>query len=64
MQNYLRETVHAQAAHLRRQDALAATAERLRGRPEVPAEERNVVLDAIEDAHNERADQLGNRSTP
>ncbi|MGH4019525.1 MAG: hypothetical protein ACRDT0_09870 [Pseudonocardiaceae bacterium] len=58
LQNYLREAVHAQAAYLRRQAALARTAERLRGRSEVSAEERNAVLDAIEDAHAERADQL------
>lgn len=64
LQNYLRETVHAQAAYLRRQEALARTAERLRGRPAVPSEERGAVLDAIEDAHVERADQFSDRSEP
>lgn len=64
LQNYLRDAVHAQAAYLRRQAALARTAERLRGRPEVPAEDRNAVLDAVEGAHAERADQLTDRSAP
>lgn len=40
------------------------TAERLRGRPDVPANERRAVLDAIADAHTERADQLSERPTP
>jgi hypothetical protein len=61
LQNYLREAVHAQAVYLRRQDALARTAQRLHGRHEVPAAERDAVLDAIEAAHTERADQLGGR---
>jgi hypothetical protein len=64
VQNYLRDAVHAQAAYLRRQAALTRTAERLGGRPAVPAEERNVALDAIEDAHIKRADQLSDRPTP
>ncbi len=63
LQNYLRDAVHAQAAYLRRQEALARTAERLHGRSKVPAEERNAVLDAVEEAHAERADQLGDRPT-
>ncbi|MFN2494430.1 MAG: hypothetical protein ABR608_00760 [Pseudonocardiaceae bacterium] len=62
LQNYLRDAVRAQAAYLRRQAALAKTAERLRGRPEVPADERHAVLDAIADAHTERADELNDRS--
>lgn len=61
LQGYLRDTVHAQAVYLRRQAALSRTAERLAGRPGVPAEERDAVLDAIADAHAERADQLGQR---
>lgn len=58
LQSYLRDAVHAQAAYLRRQAALTRTSERLEGRPEVPAVERSAVMDAIEDAHGERADQL------
>ncbi|MGH3873569.1 MAG: hypothetical protein ACRDSR_19020 [Pseudonocardiaceae bacterium] len=46
-QNYLRDVILAQAAYLRRHEALARTAERLGGRPEVPADERQAVLDAI-----------------
>ncbi|MGH3866481.1 MAG: hypothetical protein ACRDQ4_10160 [Pseudonocardiaceae bacterium] len=61
LQNYLRDAVHAQAAYLRRQAALAKTAERLGGRPEVPADERRAVLDAIADVHSERADRLIDR---
>lgn len=61
LQNYLRDAVHAQAAYLRRQAALDRTAERLRGQPDVPVDERRAVLDAIEDAHTERADQLSDR---
>ena len=58
LQAYLRDAVHAQAAHLRRRAALARTAERLRGQPGVPEGERRAVLDAIDDAHTERADEL------
>ncbi len=61
LQHYLRDALHAQAAYLRRQDALTRAAERLGGRPEVPADERSAVLDAVEDAHADRADQLGGR---
>ena len=64
VQSYLRDAVHAQAAYLRRQAALTRTAERLGARSAVPAEERNVVLDAIEDAHAKRADQLSDRPAP
>lgn len=63
LQNYLREAVHAQAAYLRRQDALARTARRLQGRREVPADERDGVLKAIDAAHMQRADQLSDRQT-
>ncbi|MGH8981006.1 MAG: hypothetical protein ACRDWE_08305 [Acidimicrobiales bacterium] len=58
LQAYLRDAVHAQAAYLRRQAALAQTAGRLQAQPPVPDHEREVVFDAIDDAHAERADQL------
>lgn len=61
LQNYLREAVHAQATYLRRRAALARTAERLDGEPPVPEEERRAALDAIDDAHAERAGQLSER---
>ena len=61
LQTYLRDAVHAQATHLRRRVALARTAERLRGQPGVPEGERRAVLDAIDDAHTERADELADR---
>jgi hypothetical protein len=64
LQAYLRDTVHAQAVHLRRQAALAGLAERLEGRPEVPDDERRAVLGAIDDAHQDRIDQLISRPTP
>jgi len=59
LQSYLREAVHAQASYLRRQAAIAKIEKRLRGRAPVPAQERRAALDAIEDAHSERADRLG-----
>ncbi len=64
LQSYLREAVHAQAAYLRRQETLTRAAERLRDRTEVPADERRAVLDAIADAHTERADHLSYRPAP
>jgi hypothetical protein len=64
LQNYLRDALRAQAAYLRRQAGLTRTAERLRDRTEVPADERRAVLDAIADAHTERADQLSDRPAP
>lgn len=64
LQAYLREAVHAQAAHLRRRTAVARAAERLRGRPGVPVEDRRAVLDAVDDAHGERAGRLGDRQQP
>lgn len=64
LQGYLRDAVRAQASYLRRQASLAETAERLRGRPEVPADERRAVLAAVADAHDERAAQLSERPTP
>jgi hypothetical protein len=61
LQAYLWETVHAQAAYLRRRDALARTARRLHGRPAVPDQAREGVLDAIEAAHDELGDRLSAR---
>lgn len=58
LQSYLLDAVHTQAAYLRRRAALQRTAERLAGRPAVPDEERQVVLDAVDAAHADRADQL------
>jgi hypothetical protein len=61
LQSYLRDAVHAQAVYLRRQAAIARTADRLRGRPEVSESERAAVLTTVEQAHHERADQLSAR---
>jgi len=61
LQAYLWETVHALAAYRRRRDALARTARRLQGRPAVPDQARDGVLDAIEAAHNELGDRLSAR---
>lgn len=61
LQSYLREALRMQAAYLRRQQALARTAERLHGRPAVPPAERRAVLDAVDEATAERADQLSER---
>jgi hypothetical protein len=51
-------------ATVRRQKAITTVAERLRGRPDVPVDERRAVIDAITDAHTERADQLSDRLAP
>jgi uncharacterized protein (DUF1778 family) len=61
LQNYLLEAVHAQAVYLRRQEALRNMASRLQGSPEVADEQRTAVLDAIDEAHEDRAAQLGDR---
>ncbi len=61
LQNYLLRAVHAQAVYLRRQDALARTAQRLQEKPAVPDDERDAVLDAIDAAHEQRSDQLSDR---
>jgi hypothetical protein len=61
LQSYLRDALHAQAAQLRRRAAVARTAERLRSRRPVPDAERQAVLDAIDDAHTQRADELSHR---
>lgn len=60
LQVYLLDTVHAQAAHIRRRQSLSNITERLNGQP-VPDEERDAVLDAVEDAHVERGDRLIDR---
>ncbi len=64
LQSYLRDAVHAQAIHLRRQTALARTAQRLAGEPGVRDDDRRAVLDAIDDAHTERGAQLSDRPIP
>lgn len=61
LQSYLRDTIHAQAVHLRRQAAIAQTEARLAGRPPVPESERAAVLDLVEQAHQDRAEHLGSR---
>ncbi len=61
LQAYLWQAIHAQAAVLRRQDALDRTARRLQKRPSVPEEAREGVLDAIEAAHDERENELSER---
>lgn len=61
LQNYLREAVHTHAAYLRRREALARTANRLQHRDAVPEESREAVLDAIDTAHAERADDLADQ---
>jgi hypothetical protein len=61
LQSYLRDAVHAQAMYLRRQAAITRTAERLRGGSQVPENERNAVLALVDQAHDERADQLSTR---
>jgi hypothetical protein len=61
VQAYLRDAVHAQAAYLRRQDALARAAERLQGQPEVPDDERAAVLDAIDDTFTQRPDRFSDQ---
>lgn len=58
LQSYLRDALHAQAVYLRRQAALARTSERLRGQATVPDQERRAVLEAMDSATDERADQL------
>jgi hypothetical protein len=63
LQAFLREAVHAQAAHLRRRQALARTALRLHGQAAVADGERLAVLDAMDEAHVERAEELTDRSS-
>lgn len=58
VQAYLRDTVHAQAVHLRRQAALAAAGRRLHGHPAVPEQERQAVLAAVDRAEDDRGEHL------
>jgi uncharacterized protein (DUF1778 family) len=60
LQGFLLGAVTAQAGYLRRQAALARAAERLHDRPGVPELERAAVLEAVDQAHAERADVLNN----
>ncbi len=59
MQSYLLDAVHAQAVYVRRQAAIARTAERLKGQPAVSEIDRDAILAAIQDARDERDAQLG-----
>ncbi|ORV98073.1 hypothetical protein [Mycobacterium kyorinense] len=61
LQAYLREAMHAQAAHLRRREALNRTAARLSGKRAVEEQDRQAVLEAIDDAHAERGARLGRK---
>jgi hypothetical protein len=61
LQAYLLEAVHDRAAQLHRRAALSRIDEHLRGRPAVSDDDRAAVLDAIDDAHTARAEQLGTR---
>ena len=61
LQGYLRDAVQAQAVYLRRQAAITRTEERLRGGPEVPESERDAVLELVDEAQHDRADQLSAR---
>lgn len=61
LQNYLLDAVHAKAAYLRRQSALIKLSDRLEGE-HVPADERQAALEAIDDAGQERQEQLVDRT--
>jgi hypothetical protein len=61
VQAYLQQVMHAQAAYVRRQEALARLRQRLEGTPEVPERERAAVLQAIADTDERRTEQLGTR---
>lgn len=62
LQSYLRDALHAQARHLRRREALNRTADRLRGGPDVPEQERQNVLESIDSDHTGRAEDLADRA--
>lgn len=64
VQTYLREAIRDQAAQVRRRAALARSAERLHGTSAVPEDERQAALDAVDEAHAERAEQLTDRQQP
>lgn len=57
LQAYLLDAVHARTAYARRQIALEAIGGRLKGRPAVTESSRRAVLDAVDAAHDERANQ-------
>lgn len=59
VQSYLRQTLRAQAAYLRRQATLSGIERRLEGRPVVPEGERAAVLAEIAAEQDRRADDLG-----
>ena len=59
LQAYLLEAVHAQASHLRRREALNRTATRLQHQRPVDDQDRQAVLEAIDDAHADRGARLG-----
>ena len=59
LQAYLLEALHSQAAHLRRREALNRTAARLGDQRAVDEQDRQAVLEAIDDAYAERGSQLG-----
>lgn len=59
LQAYLLEAMHAQATHLRRREALNRTATRLRDQRAVKDQDRQAVLQAMDDAHAERGARLG-----
>lgn len=58
VQSYLRDTVHAQAVHLRRRAAITAAGQRLQGRAPVPAAERHAVQETLDRAEVDRGDHL------
>ena len=62
LQNYLLATVQGQASYVRRQEALAIVGQRLQDRPEVSADDREAVLNAIDAAEADREDQLSDPS--
>jgi hypothetical protein len=59
LQAYLLEAVHAQASQLRRREALNRTAVRLQHQRAVDEQDRQAVLEAIDDAHTDRGARLG-----
>jgi hypothetical protein len=62
LQAYLLAAVHAQASHLRRREALNQTAARLQHQRAVDEQDRQAVLEAIDDAHADRGAQLGRKT--
>lgn len=58
LQAYLLSAVQMHAAHERRQQTLRALDHELSGRPPVSPDDRQSVLDAVDEAHARRADDL------